>query len=178
MNIATVIEQHKNICSLISQKKVKQSLDLLEGMLVYASFGGFRDEFEDYRMTYHNILKYTVEGVDDPERKKIYNKFLQDILKLGDRIKQDILARYSGWYTYSVRKNEEKEESKRGKTIIQSIDDLAFKSELDRLLGKSDIQVSGPQKTIPDPGQLLSTVSLTISGLLITTAMQRKTLQN
>jgi len=138
MNIATITEQHKNICLLISQKKVKQSLDILEGMLVYTSFGGFRDEFEDYRMTYHNILKYTVEGIDDPERKRIYNKFLQDILKLGDRIKQDILARYSGWYTYSVRKNEEKEESKRGKTIIQSIDDLAFKSELDRLLGNSD----------------------------------------
>ncbi|HNX67535.1 MAG TPA: tetratricopeptide repeat protein [Bacteroidales bacterium] len=142
MNIATIIQQHKKICTLISQKKVKQSLDIIESMLVYASYGGFRDEFEDNKMTYLNILKYTMEGVDDPERKKIYNKFLQDILKLSDRIKQDILARYSGWYTYNVRKIEEKEESKRGKTIIQGIDDLAFKSELDRLLESSEISVS------------------------------------
>jgi tetratricopeptide (TPR) repeat protein len=142
MNITTIIQQHKKICLLISQKKVKQSLDILENMLVYASYGGIRDEFEDNKMTYLNILKYTMEGVDDPEWKRIYNKFLQDILKLSDRIKQDILAHYSGWYTYSVRKIEEKEESKRGKTIIQSIDDLAFKSELDRLLESSEISSS------------------------------------
>lgn len=159
MNVDTIIQQHKKICHLISQKKVSQSLDILESMLIYAAYGGFRDEFEDDKMTYHNILKYTIEGVDDPERKKIYNKFLQDILKLSDRIKQDILARDSGWYTYSVRRLEEKEETKRGKTIIQSIDDLTFKSELDKLLESAEISPSADE---PDSAEFRKNLSNSI----------------
>ena len=144
MNIPTVLQQHKRVCNLISQRKVKQSFDILENMLDYASYGGFRDEFEDIRMTYRNMLKYTIDGVQDPDRAKIYKKFLQNILKLNDRVKQDILARYSGWYTYNVRKQEEKEEALRSKSLVQSVDDLAFKSDLDELLASTEISAAHP----------------------------------
>jgi tetratricopeptide (TPR) repeat protein len=144
MNIATVLQQHKRVCNLISQRKVKQSFDILENMLDYASYGGFRDEFDDIKMTYRNMLKYTIDGVSDPGRQRIYRKFLQDILKLDDRVKQDILARYSGWHTYAVRKQEEKEEAIRGKSLAQSIDALVFKSDLDELLASAEISHADP----------------------------------
>ena len=50
-------------------------------MLENVSFGGFRDEFAELQMTYMNILKYTVEGINDPERQKVYLKLLQRILQ-------------------------------------------------------------------------------------------------
>ena len=70
---------------------------------------------------------------------------MQNILKLNDRIKQDILARFSGWYTYSVRAREQKEERLRGGNIIQSVDDLVFKSRLDSLLSSAEIGRPAPQ---------------------------------
>lgn len=140
MNTGTIILQHKRICNLVVRRKVKQSFDLMADMLENVSVGGLKDEFRELRMTYLNILKYTVEGIHDPERQKIYLKLLQNTLRLNDRIKQDILARHSGWYTYSVRAREQREERLRGENIIQSVDDLVFKSRLDDLLASAEIE--------------------------------------
>ncbi|MBE0677949.1 MAG: tetratricopeptide repeat protein [Bacteroidales bacterium] len=140
MNTGTIILQHKRICNLVVRRKVKQSFDLMADMLENVSVGGLKDEFSELRMTYLNILKYTVEGIHDPERQKIYLKLLQNTLRLNDRIKQDILARHSGWYTYSVRAREQREERLRGENIIQSVDDLVFKSRLDDLLASAEIE--------------------------------------
>jgi Flp pilus assembly protein TadD len=140
MNINTTILQHKRVCNLVVRRKVKQSFDIMSDMLDNVSFGGFRDEFEELQMTYMNILKYTVDGINDPERQKVYIRLLQSILRLNDKINQDILAHHSGWYTYSVRAREEKEERLRGGNIIQSVDDLVFKSRLDDLLAAAEIE--------------------------------------
>ncbi|MRR20837.1 hypothetical protein EG827_11685, partial [bacterium] len=145
MNTSTIILQHKRVCNLIVRRKIKQSFDIMADMLDNVSVGSIRDEFTELQMTYLNILKYTVEGINDPERQKIYIKLLQNILKLNDRIKQDILARQSGWYTYSVRAREQKEERLRGGNIIQSVDDLVFKSRLDDLLSSAEIEKPDPE---------------------------------
>jgi len=143
MNINTVILQHKSVCNLVVRKKVRQSFAIISDMLDNVTVGELRDEFAELQMTYRNILKYTVEGIHDPERQSIYNRLLQNILRLNDRVKQDILARYSGWYTYSVRNREVKEERLRGGNIIQNVDELVFKSRLDNLLSTADIGKSG-----------------------------------
>ena len=145
MNTSTIILQHKRVCNLIVRRKIKQSFDIMADMLENVSVGNIKDEFSELQMTYLNILKYTVEGIIDPERQKIYIKLLQNILKLNDRIKQDILAHHSGWYTYSVRAREQREERLRGGNIIQSVDDLVFKSRLDDLLSSAEIEKPDPE---------------------------------
>mgnify|MGYP000847460383 FL=1 len=145
MNINTVILQHKSVCNLVVRRKVRQSFEIMSDMLDNVSVGELRDQFAELQMTYRNILKYTVDGIHDPEKQKVYNRLLQNILRLNDRIKQDILARYSGWYTFSVRAREQKEESLRGGIIIQSVDDLVFKSRLDNLLASAEIGKPGSQ---------------------------------
>jgi tetratricopeptide (TPR) repeat protein len=148
MDSAKVIQQHKRICRLISEKKVKQSLDILDGMITNSSGGALRDEFEDIVMTYRNILKYTIEGVKDPERNKIYLKLIQSILLLSDRVRQDILSHYSGWHTYWVKQQAEKEQLLTGKSIIETVDDLIFKKELDEWLKLSSEINPDPESEI------------------------------
>lgn len=145
MNINTVILQHKRVCNLVGRKKVRQSFDIMSDMIDNVSVGELRDQFTELQMTYRNILRYTVDGIHDPDRQKVYNRLLQNILTLNDKIKQDILARHSGWYTYSVRVRELKENRLRGGNIIQSVDDLVFKSRLDDLLDSAEIGKTGPQ---------------------------------
>jgi hypothetical protein len=74
MNINTIILQHRSICNLVIHRKVRQSFDIISDMLDNVSVGALRDEFGELQMTYRNILKYTVEGIDDPERQKVYCK--------------------------------------------------------------------------------------------------------
>ena len=67
-----------------------------------------RDEYDNIEMTYRNMLTYTIDGIKDPERNKIYLKLIQSILGLSDRARQDILSHYSGWHTYWVKQQAEK----------------------------------------------------------------------
>jgi hypothetical protein len=99
MDAAKVIQQHKRISNLIADKRIKQSLDILADMISNTLSGDLRDEYENIVMTYRNMVTYTIEGIKDSERNKIYIKLIQSILRLSDRARQDILSHYSGWHT-------------------------------------------------------------------------------
>jgi len=149
MDAGKVIQQHKRLGNFVSEKKLKQSLDILADMIDSSSVGELRDEYEKIVMTYRNMLTYTIEGIKDPERNKIYTKLIQSILGLSDRVRQDILSHYSGWHTYWVKQQTEKEMKLSGKTIVETVDDLMFKSELDEWLKLSN-------EINPDPESELS----------------------
>jgi len=134
VNSNKIILQHKLVCKLISEKKIKQSLDILEDMISVSSLGDLRDEYNNIVMTYRNMLSYTIEGINDPERHKVYLKLIQSILRLADRLRQDILSRYSGWHTYWVMQQTIKEQKLAGKSLVETVDDLMFKPELDEWL--------------------------------------------
>ena len=138
METNKVIKQHKLLSKLVSEKKLKQSLDILHDMISVSSLGELRDEYNNIVMTYRNMLSYTIEGINDPERKKIYLKLIQSILGLSDRLRQDILSHYSGWHTYWIKQQAEKGQKLSGKTIVETVDDLMFKSELDEWLKLSN----------------------------------------
>jgi len=149
MDVAKVIQQHKRLCSFISEKRIKQGLDILSDMVTGSSSGDLRDEYDNLVMTYRNMLTYTIEGINDPERTKIYLKLIQSILGLSDRVRQDILSHNSGWNTYWVKQQAEKEMRLSGKTIVETVDDLMFKSELDEWLKLSN-------EINPDPDSEIS----------------------
>ena len=148
MDISKAILQHKRLCTLVSEKKIKQSLDILNDLIQSSSSGDLRDEFNDIEMTYRNMLTYTIEGIKDPEREKIYLKLIQSILGLSDRARQDILSHNSGWHTYWVMQQVEKEFKLSGKTIVETVDDLMFKSELDEWLKLSNEITPNPDSEI------------------------------
>jgi tetratricopeptide (TPR) repeat protein len=149
MDINKVIQQHKRLCNLVSEKRIKQSLDILHEMMSISSHGELRDEYENIVMTYRNMLSYTIEGIKDPERSRVYQRLNQSILGLSDRLKQDILSHFSGWHTYWVKQQVEKEQKLTGKTIVETVDDLIFKSELDEWLKVSS-------EINPDPESAMS----------------------
>ncbi|HBH83658.1 MAG: hypothetical protein A2X05_06320 [Bacteroidetes bacterium GWE2_41_25] len=149
MEIVKVIQLHRRICQLVSEKKIKQSLDILSKMIVFTSSGDLHDDYENIVMTYRNMLSYTIDGINDPERNKIYLKLIQSILRLSDRVRQDILSHFSGWHTYWVKQQTEKELRLTGKSIVETVDDLMFKSELDEWLKLSN-------EINPDPDSEIS----------------------
>ena len=143
-----IIQQHKQLCNLVAEKKIKQSLDILSDMLTNASSGEFRDEYDDLVMTYRNMLTYTIEGINDPERSKVYSRLIQKILELADRVRQDILSHFSGWNTYWIKQQNEKEQRLTGKTLPETVDDLIFKPALDEWLKISSESIPDPESPI------------------------------
>ena len=115
---------------------------------VYYYQVSFRDDYEKVVTTYRTMLNYTIEGINDPERDKVYLKLIQSILRLADKAKQDILSHYSGWHTYWIKQQVEKEQKLSGKSIVDTVDDLLFKSELDEWLKLSNEINPNPESEI------------------------------
>ncbi len=143
-----VIDQHSEIVLFISNRRVKKSLDSLRAMIDRSGQGRFYDEFDSLSLTYKNMLRYTIDGVKDPERDKIYINLLKSILRLADTVKQDILSRHSGWHTYWVKQHNEREQMLSGKTAIETVDDLIFKQELDERLSSAHELNQDPDSVI------------------------------
>jgi len=148
MDANKIIQQHKSLSKLVSEKKIKQSLDILQDMITASSLPDLRDEFNNLVLTYRNMLKYTMEGITDPERNKIYLRLMQSILGLSDRLRQDILSHYSGWNTYWVKQQTEREQNLTGKRVPESVDDLAFRTELDEILKAGEESNPDPESRI------------------------------
>jgi tetratricopeptide (TPR) repeat protein len=117
-------------------------------MISVSSLGDLRDEYNNIELTYRNMLSYTIEGINDPKRTKVYLKLIQSILGLADRLRQDILSRYSGWNTYWVMQQTMEEQKLTGKTLVETVDDLMFKSELDEWLKLSNEINPDPESEI------------------------------
>jgi hypothetical protein len=148
MDVNRTIQQHKQLCTFVTERRIKQSLDILSDILQGVSSGDLRNEYENLVMTYRNMLSYTMEGINDPERNKVYLKLIQSILELSDRVRQDILSHFSGWNTYWLKQQTEKEQKLSGKNIVETVDDLMFKSELDEWLKLSNELIPDPESEI------------------------------
>jgi len=135
MKTRELYEKYERICYLISQKRVKEALEVLSNLIVVSKMGELRVQFDNLESTYEYMLKYTIEGVADPERQKIYNHLLSSILELADRVHYQILYQDSGWMTYQIQSDMENKQKLTGKAIIESLDDLSFKRELDETTG-------------------------------------------
>ncbi len=144
MDILKVTQQYKKMSSLIFERKIKQSLDILANIITGTTSVDFKDDYEKIVTTYRTMLDYTIEGIKDPERDKVYLKLIQSIFRLADRAIQDILSHYSGWHTYWIKQQVEKEQKLSGKSIVDTTDDLIFKTELDEWLNLGNNNTNDP----------------------------------
>ncbi len=139
MKLKEINKKYQEICQSISMRKVKSALDILKDLVDESQLGDLKDRLQEVETTYKNILRYTVEGVKDPEREKVYNRLLRSILKLADQTNEKILLNVSGWHTFSLKNELVKEQKLTGKIVVEKIEDLSFKHQLDEVLSETRV---------------------------------------
>lgn len=77
---------YKQICDNLANRRLKPTFDLLETLIEQTGLNIHRDEWRNLEQTYSYMLKYTVEGTQDPERQKIYRKLIVSVYTLADTI--------------------------------------------------------------------------------------------
>ncbi len=95
MNETEIKYRHLTICRLLSERKLKPAFDLLEQMIKANGLGEFSDQQLDLEQNYRFMLKYTVEGINDPERQKIYHHILLSTFELADLCTDSLLMKFS-----------------------------------------------------------------------------------
>jgi tetratricopeptide (TPR) repeat protein len=136
INVKKIQSGYNQVCSLVYQRKVKDALDMLGDLIAETSYSDYFFQLEHLEKTYEQMLSYTLKGVEDPERDTIYNKLQVSILKLADKIRSLLIARSAGWHTFTMKEELEKKQKLTGKGVIESLDDLAFRIELDEIINE------------------------------------------
>jgi tetratricopeptide (TPR) repeat protein len=104
MNEIEIKESHRTICRLLSERKLKPAFDLLEKMITANGLGEFSDQLLDLEQNYRFMLKYTVEGITDPERQIIYQHILVSAFELADLCADSLKMKYSSSLEYQKKR--------------------------------------------------------------------------
>jgi tetratricopeptide (TPR) repeat protein len=134
INVSKIKSQYNRLCFLVSARRVKDALDVLKTMVSESGYSDFFIQQEHLEHTYEQMLNYMLEGVQDPERDRVYHKLLTSILELADRVKDQLLEQLSGWHTYILKREVDRQQELTGKRVIETLDDLSFKRELDEMM--------------------------------------------
>jgi len=86
MTIKSIQSTFIKIYKCLNERKLHEALTLLQIQISANILAEYQRQLENQRMTYENILKYTITGSEDPERTKVYNKLLISIYELTDKV--------------------------------------------------------------------------------------------
>jgi tetratricopeptide (TPR) repeat protein len=139
INVRQIQSRYQRLSRLVASRRVKDSLDVLKKLVSESGYSDFFIQQEHLEHTYEQMLNYMLEGVQDPERDMVYNKLLTSILELADRVKDRLMEQHSGWHTYILKRELERQQELTGKRVIETMDDLSFKRELDELMDEGQV---------------------------------------
>lgn len=103
MNEKEILSTSRRIHDLLSVKRLKEAMTDLRPMLFSSGVTAWIELLEQIDSTYQVMLEYTVKGIRDPERQKVYRKIVSDLYELNDRVTEYLLTKLSTQYVH-VRK--------------------------------------------------------------------------
>jgi tetratricopeptide (TPR) repeat protein/predicted DNA-binding protein len=133
--------KYKEICRNLAERKLKPAFDQLEKLISESGFVIYLDEWRNLEQTYNYMLKYTVEGIQDPERQKVYHKLIVSVFQLADKINDEISSKIS-----STLQNEKKRNFAKNtinfESLLGELEDFYLQEELIALVNDSEVQHS------------------------------------
>lgn len=97
--------RYTEICNNLAARRLKPAFDLLEKLISENGLGVYNDEYHNLEETYHFMLKYTVEGIQDPERQKVYRKLIVSVFELTDLVNEALRMKFSPSVEYETKRN-------------------------------------------------------------------------
>lgn len=103
MTLKELSQHYNRITELASQNRIKEALDRLEKLARECSNRDYLIQQEKHRETYGNMLKYSFELGDDPEKEKVFNRLMKSILELTDDVREDLILKYKLISFYTLK---------------------------------------------------------------------------
>ncbi len=116
--------KYDNICKNLAERKLKPAFDLLGKLISDNSLGAYYDEYRNLEETYHFMLKYTVEGINDPERQRVYRKLIVSVFEIADKVYEAVRLRFSSSVEYEKKRIFKNDIITDLKSYISDIEDL------------------------------------------------------
>ena len=85
MNEQAIQEQYQHIVTLLKQQRLKEAQAQLEAFLWNSGDWTLRNRLEQAQTSYQYMLQYMRQGIDDPERQKLYRQILTETWEVADQ---------------------------------------------------------------------------------------------
>ncbi len=136
MTLQALNERYRAINRLVASRRLKKALEDLADLITITREGTFRASLDNLSTTYENMLRYTLEGVEDPEREKIYDHLRRSIVELNTRLRGKVMEEDPLLQTSVLKRDMAVRQQLSGKEFISTLDDLYFRSDLEQLMKK------------------------------------------
>ncbi|MFO7370167.1 MAG: hypothetical protein R6X09_07865 [Bacteroidales bacterium] len=91
MNYRELQSKYTQVFDYIGKSRIKDALDTLEYLCNHCRNRDYRLQLDGHADTYINMLKYAFEYSDDPQKEKVYQRLIRDIIALADDVKEEII---------------------------------------------------------------------------------------
>lgn len=138
--------KYREICNNLAARRLKPAFDLLDKLIHENGLVGFTDEYRTLEETYHYMLKYTVEGIQDPERQKIYRKLIVSVYELADKVNEALRVKYSSSVEYEKKRVFTENYIEDFSNILAELEEFYLDKELKSLIESGEIKTSNQQE--------------------------------
>lgn len=105
MTIQDINKTYSRIIEWLDRKELKNAFDGLQGLIAGSGHYDFQDKLNELQETYKYMLRYRMDGIQDPMQEQIYRQIQASTYELADMVKQKALAVDSPLYFYSRRRS-------------------------------------------------------------------------
>jgi len=84
-----VIEQH------LEQKALMNAIKEMENLLLLDADWALSNELDQIKTSYHYMLQYLLQGIQDPQREKLHTKLIADAWKVADHLHHFLLMQHT-----------------------------------------------------------------------------------
>ena len=130
--------RYTKICSNLAGRRLKPAFDLLEKLINESGLLIYLDEWRTLEQTYNYMLQYTVEGIKDPERQKVYRKLIVSVFELTDEIYDAVRQKKSSSLEFEKKRTFELQEISNVKEVVQELEDFQMQNELISIAEEND----------------------------------------
>ncbi len=104
MTTKEIINTQNNIYKFLFERRLKESFGLLSQLISVLQDWQITESLNEMETSYKYMIQYMLDGFNDPERKKIYDKLILSTYNLTDRVTDRLLERESSSLYYSHRR--------------------------------------------------------------------------
>ncbi len=134
--------KYNDICRNLAERKLKPAFDKMKKLIQESGVPIYLDEWRTLEETYQYMLQYTVEGIKDPERQKVYRKLIISVFELADSIYDAIRLKQSSSVEFEKKRVFGDKPAPDFKNYLSELEDFYLQEELKKLVDESEVKSS------------------------------------
>ena len=104
-DIQSINTQYSHICELIEEQRLKEAITQLDSFLFELQNWELKNQLEQIKTSYNYMLQYMRQGIQDPERNKLYRNLILQTREMAEQIHLLLLDKISSSYFHEGRRN-------------------------------------------------------------------------